>query len=155
MKIPLDTIEPGKFTCQKCVQLMKIGRDPLTESCVLCPELKGSFVSIGKGNSKWCHMICALYTKGMQLSEMNSCAVGLEMIEDRLDLNRCFLCGVDKGITSKCSAPLCNEWMHIPCAISKKCRLVKNSFEIFCPLHSSTPDAKVIETNPSNCKRHS
>ncbi|CAK5037180.1 unnamed protein product [Meloidogyne enterolobii] len=117
--------------------------------CQLCPNRFGAF-KLSDIPNNWVHLICALYTPGIQfVDQQHLSGISWQNIDYRnFGRKQCGAC-IDQldsrtGITVKCDAGLCKNFYHVTCA-QRLGLLIENHL----PRTTNNPDIGYIY-----CKRH-
>ncbi|KAL7074872.1 hypothetical protein ACQ4LE_005644 [Meloidogyne hapla] len=117
--------------------------------CQLCPNRFGAF-KLSDVPNNWVHLICALYTPGIQFDDQERLSgISWQNIDYRnFGRKQCGAC-IDQldsrtGITVRCDAGLCKNFYHVTCA-QRLGLLIENHL----PRITNNPDVGYIY-----CKRH-
>uniref|UniRef100_A0A914KIJ1 PHD finger protein 14 n=1 Tax=Meloidogyne incognita TaxID=6306 RepID=A0A914KIJ1_MELIC len=117
--------------------------------CQLCPNRFGAF-KLSDIPNNWVHLICALYTPGIQFVDQEHLSgISWQNVDYRnFGRKQCGAC-IDQldsrtGITVKCDAGLCRNFYHVTCA-QRLGLLIENHL----PRTTNNPDIGYIY-----CKRH-
>lgn len=88
-----------------------------TINCEFCPKTYGAFKKTICG--KWIHVICALFTDGVQIEDTNSMEpVKISHISKSKRNKLCAFCGSKQGVCSLCSNSRCEHRIQITCSQS-------------------------------------
>uniref|UniRef100_A0A1B6CJQ5 [histone H3]-trimethyl-L-lysine(9) demethylase n=1 Tax=Clastoptera arizonana TaxID=38151 RepID=A0A1B6CJQ5_9HEMI len=123
-----------EWLCDKC------SADEHFASCCLCVVRGGALRRTT--DSKWAHVICALFTPDVLF---------LNYFKDLIQLNRfltnheCSVCDKKSGFCVRCCDSTCGVWFHVTCAIINKAKFRVNTgpgaqFFITCNGHSHKHD---------------
>lgn len=91
----------------------------LSVKCELCCAGKGAFKATTDG--KWVHVICALFTNGVEFKNTNT----MEPVDILKAVGKkgqkCDFCLNNKGVCGSCARPNCKNVIHITCAQLYEC----------------------------------
>lgn len=103
------------WMCPPCVQ-------GISESitCELCQQSNGAFKQSACG--KWAHIICALFTDGVQYGDtIRMESINLSRARNSILQQRCAFCLKAVGFCCVCSKLKCKHAIHITCAQAHDC----------------------------------
>lgn len=126
---------PQKWKCSPC----RSGKSGFAK-CQLCLT-KGGAMKQTKCNN-WVHVICALFTNGVTISNCDSAMEPIDLSKVSASKRRCAFCYSSQGHGSLCSTSGCKERFHITCAQKQKTLVedvnpIDNSikFNAYCNAH--------------------
>lgn len=119
--------------------------------CSLCLTTGGAQKKTTCGN--WCHVICALFTEGVNFVNKNRMEPINILSIPAINKNQpCIFCSKSVGICCMCSSAECQKYMHVTCAKKNNCLKEKNeindkiAFLAYCNEHKPFDSSRRISS---------
>lgn len=134
------------WKCSPC------SRGKKNRSCKLCLENGEAMKPTVCGN--WVHVICALFTDGVIIVDVNRMdPVDISQVSKSKLNKTCSFCEKTQGFCCLCAQYKCNNRLHITCAKKSDCLIEKINpkdqtikFRAYCREHKPTSSSRRIST---------